>query len=256
MCALVVKNLRVGYGREEILKGFSLDVGSGETVAIIGRSGSGKSTLLRAICALQPAKDGDVLLSGQKIIKGGKSLFQDWEIRRHVMMVAQTPSLIPHLTTLRNISLGLECVLGLSRAVAVDKARELANELGIGNVLESYPEELSGGQLQRANLARAIVLQPQFLLLDEITSAIDPETTIDVINALYRLRSLMVDRQQTCLIVTHHLAFACDFANRIVFLNDGVSYEEGESRSFASTARKPETIRFLDAVKESSQSNM
>lgn len=246
-----MKNLRVGYGREEILRGFSLDVGSGETVAIIGRSGSGKSTLLRAICALQPAKDGDVSLNGQQILKGGESLYEDWEIRRQIMMVAQTPSLIPHLTTLRNISLGLECVLSISRAQATDKARALADELGIGDVVASYPEELSGGQLHRANLARAIVLQPQFLLLDEITSSIDPETTIDVINALYRLRSLMSDVKQTCLIVTHHLSFAYDFANRIVFLHDGICYEQGESRLFASTATKPETIRFLEAVKSS-----
>lgn len=249
MDGLVVNNLRIAYNGEDILKGVSINVPLGQTLAVIGKSGCGKSTLLRAICALQPAKSGDVFLKRQQIIKDGRPLFEEWEIRRHVMMVAQSPSLIPHLTIVRNISLGLECVLGVPAKEAKERTYTLAKVLGIDSVLHNYPEQLSGGQLQRANLGRAIILQPEFLLLDEVTSSIDPETTKDVITALYQMRSLMAEKRQTCIVVTHHLLFARDFADRIIFLNDGINFEEGEAATFFSTASRPETINFIEATR-------
>ena len=255
MNGLLISDLRVSYATAEILKGFSLQVSPGETVALVGKSGSGKSTLLRAICALQPSTDGSVFLNDQLIIRDGLTLYDEWEIRRHIMMVGQNPSLIPHLTTHKNISLGLECVRGIASRDAKEITFAIAEEMGISSVLKNYPEQLSGGELQRANLARAAVLQPEFLLLDEVTSSIDPETTHDVIRALYRLRSLTSEKKQTCIIVTHHLSFAFDFADRIAFLNEGVNYEEGKARAFVSEVKKAATLRFLNSQLSSSSPN-
>lgn len=246
---LEVRNLSVAYGEKPVLQGISFCVPSGKTLAIIGRSGSGKSTLLRATCALQRPDAGDVFLGEQQIINNGLPLFEEWEIRRNVMMVGQAPSLIPHLTALRNITVALECVRGFSRKDAQDRALKLAEEFRISNVLDSYPEQLSGGELHRVHLARAVVLKPEFLLLDEITSSIDPETTKDVASALYRMRSLESHGEQTCIIVTHHLQFAFDFADEVAFLHDGIIYERGRAAQFLSEAVRPETIRFLDSLK-------
>ena len=208
---------------------------------------------LARICALQPADRGDVSISGQTIIKGGHPLFEEWEIRRHIMMVGQGNGLIPHLTAMRNITIGLEVVLGLSASETKARAEQIGEELGLTQVLQQYPEQLSAGQVQRVQLARAAVLQPDYLLLDEVTSAIDPPTIKEVTAALYRLRARtvgnrMVGNEQTIILVTHLLSFAFDFADRVIFLHDGVVYEEGVAHDFQASARRPETSGFLQGI--------
>jgi ABC-type polar amino acid transport system ATPase subunit len=245
---LSVENLVVSYGGNAVLSGVSFRLESGQTLAIIGRSGCGKSTLLRAICALQPADRGEVSISGQTIIKDGHPLFEEWEIRRHIMMVGQGNGLIPHLTALRNITIGLEVVLGLPASETKARAEQIGEELGLTQVLQQYPEQLSAGQVQRVQLARAAVLQPDYLLLDEVTSAIDPPTIKEVTAALYRLRARMAGNEQTIVLVTHLLSFAFDFADMMIFLHDGVVYEEGVARDFQASARRPETSGFLQGI--------
>ena len=149
---LSVENLVVYYGGNAVLSGVSFRLESGQTLAIIGRSGCGKSTLLRAICALQPADRGDVSIGDQMIIKDGRPLFEEWEIRRHIMMVGQGNGLIPHLTALRNITIGLEVVLGLPASETKARAEQIGEELGLTQVLQQYPEQLSAGQVQRVQL--------------------------------------------------------------------------------------------------------
>jgi len=230
-----------------VLRDVSFEVRRGETLAIIGRSGCGKTTLLKALCALKPADKGEVWLGRQKVIEGSKRLFEEWEIRRHIMMVGQTTSLLPWLTALRNVALALEVVHQTPRAQADARARELGAELGLADVMDQYPEELSGGQTQRVQLARLAILQPEFMMLDEITSGIDPRTIEEVVAALYRLRSLTPDVSQTRVIVTHLLPFAYDFADQIIFLHDGIAYEQGPAQDFAGQARQHETLRFINS---------
>ena len=244
---IVVRNLSMSYGDKVVLRGVSFDLPRGQTLAIIGRSGCGKTTLLKGVSALKEGDGGDILLGGRQIIAHGRALFEEWEIRRHVMMVGQTTSLLPWLSALRNIAIGLEVVQGMPRTQAESRAREFAGELGLSDALDQYPEQLSGGQAQRVQLARVAVMQPEFLLLDEITSGIDPQTIKEVIAALYRLRTLASGVDQTCVVVTHLLPFAYDFADRILFLHEGVSYEEGPAQAFAQQATQRETQQFIES---------
>ena len=165
-------------------------------------------------------------------------MFEEWEIRRHIMMVGQGNGLIPHLTALRNITIGLEVVLGLPASEAKARAEQIGEELGLTQVLHQYPEQLSAGQVQRVQLARAAVLQSDYLLLDEVTSAIDPPTIHEVTAALYRLRDRMTGSRQTVVLVTHLLPFAFNFADRAVFLHEGVVFEEGDAREFRTASKE------------------
>ena len=240
-----VEDLHVSYGDLHVLNGLNLSVSGGEIAAVIGPSGCGKSTLLRTICSLQKPDSGCVHLDGQLVQKDGRLLFEEWEIARNIMMVPQTPSLLPHYTARRNIEIGLETVLGLAREKASIKVDEVAHLLGIEAILEQYPEELSGGQAQRVQLARALCLQPNVLLLDEVTSSVDPQTAQEVINTLWLLKQSEKQTQQTIIIVTHLLNFAFHFADRILFLYEGVIYEQGSAHDFARSAEKMETKAFI-----------
>jgi polar amino acid transport system ATP-binding protein len=241
---LTISNAHVSYGETQVLTGLNFAIADGEIVAIMGRSGCGKTTLLRSICALLPLQEGEVVFQGQKIVRGGESLFEEWEIRRKIMYVAQTPTLLPHLTALRNISLGLQLVRGLSYAEATSQTRDAAAELNLGSKIHRYPEELSGGEAQRVQLLRAMVLQPEVLLLDEITANIDPETTKEVVETLWLIRKRS-RRGQAMVIVTHIVDFAEHFADRIAFMNEGIIYEEGPAATFRHSAKGEATRRFL-----------
>lgn len=241
---LTISNAHLSYGKTHVLKGLDLTLADGEIVAVIGRSGCGKTTLLRSMCALLPLQDGEIVLDGQKIIEGGEPLFEEWEIRRKIMYVAQTPTLLPHLSALRNISLGLQLIRGLSASKAATLAEAAAADLHLDSKIRRYPEELSGGEAQRVQLLRAMVLQPDVLLLDEITANIDPETTQEVVEALWLHRERKKEAQ-VIVIVTHLIDFAEHFADRIVFMNEGIIHEEGPARKFRQLVESEATRRFL-----------
>jgi len=238
-------SLRKSYGETAVLSGLNLEVGPGKTLAIIGRSGSGKSTLLRCLATLEPFAHGCLELDGQKYYQDGTAIYEPWEIRRSVVMVLQEASLFPNFTVQGNIALPLVKVRGLSRRDADARAAELATELGIENVLSRYPLGLSGGQAQRCALARAMVLRPKVLLLDEITAGLDPETTVDVAAAIRRLRTLEGTEDLTIVLVTHLMRFAEHFADRIAFLHDGAILEELPAPDFFASCKHPETRRFV-----------
>ena len=244
---LKISNAHLCYGETPVLRGLNFAIADGEIVAIMGRSGCGKTTLLRSICALLPLREGEVVFQEEKIVSDGKALFEEWEIRRKIMYVAQTPTLLPHLTALRNISLGLQLVRGLSYEEATSQTEDAASELNLGSKIHRYPEELSGGEAQRVQLLRAMVLQPDVLLLDEITANIDPETTREVVEALWLIRKRS-KRAQSMVIVTHIVDFAEHFADRIVFMNEGTIYEEGPAATFRRSATRNATRRFLTST--------
>lgn len=245
--ALEARSLHASYGRNVILRDMSLVLQPGEIVALMGRSGCGKSTLLRMLCGLQEGEDGEVLLHGEKVVERGKTLLPYWEITRQIMMVPQGPSLIPHLTVEDNIALGLRVVYGKSVEVSIEQAKNVVEFLGLQQILQSYPEELSGGQAQRVSLARAMVLHPKVLLLDEITSNIDPQTTREVIDALRKIKTA-ASYKQAIVVVTHLIDFARSFADQILFMADGHVHEMGQALSFAEKASKEETREFFSSL--------
>lgn len=246
--ALRVENLTISYGSNVVLKDLRFAIKKGETVAIIGRSGCGKSTLLRGLAALQLIDRGEIWLSTRKVLDAGSLMVRGWEIRREVVFVPQGPSLLPHMTVRNNVTLPLAVVRGLNTRHAMSVAEDIANQLGVHDQLDSYPEELSGGQLQRVQLARAMVLNPKVLLLDEVTASLDPLTIEDVVQALFAVRSLPGGAECAIVIVTHFLGFARTFADRIVFLHGGAILEEGEAKTFFESPRCEETREFVRAA--------
>lgn len=242
---LAVQGLRHSYGDTPILKGVDLSINRGEILAIMGRSGCGKSTLLRCMSLLESPTDGIAELDGQQYMRSGKALFSLSEIRSQVVMVFQEYNLFPNMTALRNITLALEKTRGRSKKDAEQLAHDAASQLGLDQVLHRYPQELSGGQAQRLALARAIVLQPMVLLLDEITAALDPETLLDVVEAIRHIRKVETDGNMAIVIVTHLMRFAAEFADRVAFLDDGRIVEHLPARDFFENCRLPETQAFV-----------
>jgi polar amino acid transport system ATP-binding protein len=244
---LEAHGLRVAHNKQVILNGIDLKLGRGETLAIIGRSGCGKSTLLRCLSALQKPDDGTAFLDGQEYMAHGALLFEPWQIRQEVVMVFQDYNLFPNMTCMRNITLALEKTKRMPRSQAEILATQMAEKLGIGQTLGRYPESLSGGQAQRLALARAMVLQPKVLLLDEITSGLDPETIVNVVRAICELRSADTTGELAIILVTHLMHFAADFADRIAFLHEGSVHEELPAREFFSHCQEAETKKFVSA---------
>jgi len=245
--ALAISNLRVSFGENAILRGVSLAVHPGRILAVVGRSGSGKSTLLRAICGLVPIADGDVSLDGRPVIRSGRILTDPTLLRRRVMLVPQLPSLLPHLTVRDNMTLGMRIVRGMEEPTGTEQAQALAEKMGLTELLARFPNELSVGQAQRVCLARVLLLRPQVLLLDEISSALDPQTTRDVVDALWTIRKSNIDAPQSIVIVTHLLRFAASFADEIAFLNAGIVFEQGPAREIAERPQRDETRAFFQA---------
>jgi len=245
--SLHVEGLRAAYGKTEVLKGVDFTVEPGQVIALVGQSGCGKSTLLRSLCGLQSFQQGTVRLQGQLILHNGEPQYEEWEIRRHVMLVPQGASLLPHLTARANIRLGLRHVRGLTPPLAEEETNRIATALGLGECLDRYPEELSGGQYQRVALARAVCLQPDVLLLDEVTSNIDPSTIREVAEALWSIRRMKRGVPQILVLVTHLIPFAAGFADQILFLHEGVIFEQGAAATFLKSATRLETQAFLAA---------
>jgi len=235
---LEVQGVTKAYGGVEVLRGVDLAVREHEAIALIGASGSGKSTLLRCIDLLEDIDDGDVLLDGEVITDPS---VDPVHARRSLAMVFQAYNLFPHLSVLDNVLLAPSRAHGLERKDAADSARALLSRFGLGDRERDYPDRLSGGQQQRVAIVRALATRPRALLLDEITSALDPELVGEVLEVVRELKA----EGMTMLIATHEMGFARDVADEVCFLHDGRILERGEPGRVLRDPQQPETQRFL-----------
>jgi polar amino acid transport system ATP-binding protein len=239
--ALRIEQLRKSYGAEEVLRGIDLTVAPHEVICLIGASGSGKSTLLRCVNLLERIDAGAIWLDGQLIT--GPGVDQNL-VRRHIGIVFQSFNLFPHMTVERNVTLAPMKVLGLSRAEAVSRAAELLDRFGLGEKRSDYPDRLSGGQQQRVAIVRALAMRPRLMLLDEVTSALDPELVADVLDVIRELAK----SGMTMLIATHEMGFARDIASRVCFLSDGQIIEQAPPDQLFSQPSDERTRRFLRRI--------
>ena len=238
-----VQGVTKAYGDAQVLRGVDLTLNEHEAIALIGASGSGKSTLLRCIDLLEEIDDGDVLLDGEVITDPDVDPVR---VRRRLGMVFQAYNLFPHLTVLENVLLAPARAHGMARAEADERARELLARFGLGGREGDYPDRLSGGQQQRVAIIRALATQPRALLLDEITSALDPELVGEVLALVRELKA----EGMTMLIATHEMNFARDVADQVCFLHDGRILERGPTHAVLSEPQQPETQRFLRRLLE------
>jgi len=239
---LNVKNLKKEFEGRSVLKGIDLEVYRGQIVALIGSSGSGKSTLLRCINLLEEISDGQIFLNDEDI--SDPRVNQDL-IRRQIGLVFQAYNLFAHLSILENITLALKHVQGLDAETAKAKALSLLGRIGLADKADSYPDKLSGGQQQRTAIMRAVALDPKLLLLDEVTSALDPELVGEVLELIRDLKA----GGTSILMATHELTFARDVADWVVFLDGGVIIEEGPAKEFFNNPQNPRTIEFLTRLR-------
>jgi polar amino acid transport system ATP-binding protein len=235
---LEIRGLTKAYGETQVLRGIDLAVHQHRAVALIGASGSGKSTLLRCCDLLEDIDDGDVLLDGEVITDPG---VDPVKARARLGMVFQSFNLFPHLTVLQNVVLAPVRTGRASRAEATERARELLQRFGLGDREGEHPDRLSGGQQQRVAIVRALATNPRALLLDEITSALDPELVGEVLSLVADLKGDGV----TMVIATHEMGFAREVADEVCFLHDGLIVERGAPDVLLSEPREPETQRFL-----------
>jgi len=236
-----IEGLQKSFGDLEVLKGIDLVVDTHEVICLIGASGSGKSTLLRCIDLLEPIDAGRIMIDGIDITARGTD--QD-AVRRLIGIVFQAFNLFPHMTVLQNVALAPRKVLEQPRDAAETRARELLARFGLAEKAEDYPDRLSGGQQQRVAIVRALAMDPDVLLLDEITSALDPELVAEVLDVIRELAA----QGMTMVIATHEMAFARDVAHRVCFLDDGRILEEGPPDRIFSEPTNERTRRFLDRI--------
>src|SRR5580704_889083 len=229
------------FGTTIVLDGISLDVAKGEVICIIGPSGAGKSTLLRCINALVPIDSGSILVEGQEV---NDPKLDKLALRRKVGMVFQQYNLFPHRTALANIMMAPIHVLKRQRSEVEAQARSLMRKVRLDGKEDFYPGELSGGQQQRVAIARSLAMQPDVMLFDEVTAALDPETVKDV---LLTIRDL-AEEGMTCVIVTHEMGFARELADEIYFTDRGVVVEHGPPADFFTNCRDPRTRQFLSQI--------
>ncbi len=229
------------FGTTTVLDGIDLDVATGDVITLIGASGSGKSTLLRCVNLLEPVDDGEVLFDGVDIAEPG--LDPD-PVRRRIGMVFQSFNLFPHMTVTDNVAIGPRKVLGVPKATARADGLELLTRLGLAARADAYPDQLSGGQQQRVAIARSLAMNPEVMLLDEITSALDPELVGEVLDVV---RGLKRDGM-TMLIATHEMAFAKEISDRVCFLHQGRILEEGTPAKIFGAPTEPRTKEFLQRV--------
>jgi polar amino acid transport system ATP-binding protein len=229
------------FGERTVLDDVSLEVGTGEVVCLIGASGSGKSTLLRCINLLEPIDDGTIHLDGVDISEPG--LDPD-PIRRRIGMVFQSYNLFPHMSVLRNITLAPTKVLRRPKAEARDTALELLGRFGLADKAEAYPDQLSGGQQQRVAIVRALAMQPEIMLLDEVTAALDPVLVGEVLDVIRELRT----NGMTMVLATHEMGFAREIADTVCFLQNGRILEQGPPAQVFSEPREQATRDFLARV--------
>jgi polar amino acid transport system ATP-binding protein len=240
---LEVAGLYKAFGRAEVLRGIDLDVAEHEVVCLIGASGSGKSTLLRCVNLLEPIDAGRIVVGGEEITRRGVDVNA---VRKRIGIVFQAFNLFPHMSVLANVTLGPRLALGLSRAQARSRAVELLERFGLGGRLDDYPDRLSGGQQQRVAIVRALAMRPELMLLDEVTSALDPELVAEVLSVIREL----AEGGMTMLIATHEMSFARDIASRVCFLDDGSILEEGLPHEIFAHPRQPRTQQFLERIIE------
>jgi len=236
-----MRDVRKTFGAVTILNGISLDVMKGEVICIIGPSGAGKSTLLRCINALVPIDRGSILVAGQEV---HDAKLDKLALRRKVGMVFQQYNLFPHRTALENIMMAPIHVLKRDRAEVDARARALMRKVRLDGKEDFYPGELSGGQQQRVAIARSLAMQPEAMLFDEVTGALDPETVKEV---LVTIRELAEDGM-TCVIVTHEMGFAREVADQIYFTDRGVLIEHGPPADFFTQCRDERTRQFLSQI--------
>ena len=238
---LRVAQVHKAFGERTVLDDVSLEVGTGEVVCLIGASGSGKSTLLRCINLLEPIDDGTIHLDGVDISEPG--LDPD-PIRRRIGMVFQSYNLFPHMSVLRNITLAPTKVLRRPKAEARDTALELLGRFGLADKAEAYPDQLSGGQQQRVAIVRALAMQPEIMLLDEVTAALDPVLVGEVLDVIRELRT----NGMTMVLATHEMGFAREIADTVCFLQNGRILEQGPPAQLFSEPREQATRDFLARV--------
>ena len=238
-----VRGVTKAYGERQVLRGIDLTVGEHRAVALIGASGSGKSTLLRCIDLLEDIDDGDVLLDGEVITDPSTPVVAT---RRRLGIVFQAFNLFPHLSVLQNVVLAPVRAHGVPRAQAEASARELLARFGLAGREQDYPDRLSGGQQQRVAIVRALATQPRALLLDEVTSALDPELVGEVLALVRGLKR----EGMTMVIATHEMAFAREVADEVCFLHEGRILERGDPERIFREPAQPETQRFLRRVLE------
>ena len=238
---LEVRGVTKSYGDAAVLRGIDLAVGEHEAIALIGASGSGKSTLLRCVDLLEAIDDGDVLLDGEVVTEPG---VDPVAVRRRLAMVFQSFDLFPHLSVLDNVALAPVRAHGVPRAEARERARELLDRFGLGDRGDDRPARLSGGQQQRVAIVRALATRPRALLLDEVTSALDPELVGEVLDAVRELKA----EGMTMLLTTHEMGFAREVADEVCFLHEGQIVERGAPADVLDRPQRPETQRFLRRV--------
>lgn len=243
MAFIQIKDLKKIYGSHEVLKGIDLEVERHQVVSLIGASGSGKSTLLRCLNALEPINAGQISIDGDVV--SGPGVDQN-RLRRKVGMVFQSFNLFPHLSVEENIMAGPMRLLGTPREAARDQARALLDRVQLGHRAEYFPDQLSGGQQQRVAIVRAIAMRPEALLLDEITSALDPELVAEVLNIV---RDLAQDGM-TMILATHEMQFAREVSDMVVFLEQGTLLEKGPPEQIFGDPKEPRTRQFLKQIIE------
>jgi polar amino acid transport system ATP-binding protein len=240
--ALRIEGLHKAFGKNEVLKGIDLSVAEHEVVCLIGASGSGKSTLLRCINLLEPIDAGRLWLGGDEITRA-----RDVNaVRRRIGIVFQSYNLFPHMTVQRNVTLAPRDALGLSKQEAATRAEALLERFGLADKRDAYPDRLSGGQQQRVAIVRALAMQPELMLFDEVTSALDPELVAEVLEVIREL----AEGGMTMVLATHEMSFARDIANRVCFLDGGRILEEGPPDEIFTAPQEERTQQFLQRVIE------
>lgn len=239
---LDVRGVWKSFEEHAVLRGIDLHVDLHQAVVLIGASGSGKSTLLRCINGLESVDAGQILLNGTEDVTDPKANLD--RLRRRIGIVFQSYNLFPHMTVLDNVTLAPRKVIGTSAGQAEDDAMALLERFGLGAKAGEYPDRLSGGQAQRVAIVRALAMQPELMLFDEITSALDPMLVGEVLDAVRELKSAGL----TIVMATHEMGFARDVADRVCFLCDGVVLEEGPPEAIFSAPQRPQTQDFLKRV--------
>lgn len=243
MSFLEIRSVHKRFGSNEVLRGINLSVEEHQVVCLIGPSGCGKSTLLRCINGLEEIQGGEIRLHGDRITGPGVDLNA---LRRDVGIVFQSFNLFPHMTVLQNITLAPTQVLRMPEAEAQAKAMALLKRIGLEHKAQAYPDQLSGGQQQRVAIVRALAMEPMLLLLDEITSALDPELVSEVLNLLRELAR----EGMTMILATHEMGFAKEVASKVCFMYQGVVHEEGPPEQIFSNPQHERTQQFLSSIIE------
>ncbi|MEU4779965.1 amino acid ABC transporter ATP-binding protein [Micromonospora sp. NPDC023633] len=241
MALIELRNVRKSYADLVVLANIDLDVAAHQVVSLIGASGSGKSTLLRCVNGLEDIQGGTVSIDGDVVSGPGVDKVR---LRRQVGMVFQSFNLFPHMSVLANCTVAPVTTRQFSKAEAVERAREMLRRVGLADKANAYPDQLSGGQQQRVAIARTMVMQPRVLLLDEITSALDPELVVEVLDLVRELAG----NGMTMLLTTHEMNFARDISDQVCFLSNGQIIERGSPEQIFNAPQQPETQAFLRRV--------